>query len=147
LALEVEHTLAATFGWLGHGVAHLYGGSRVSAVDTELAAESAITIATPEKARALFRAAPEIFANVKLVIVDEGHLIGPTERFVRNEIFVDHLRALARATGARVLLLSAVLPNPQELAEWVTGDPKAVASSVGHAAVGERGGGALEYKR
>src|SRR5882762_9050794 len=46
--------------------------------------------------------------------------------------------------GARVLLLSAVLPNLQELAEWVTGDPKAVASSVGHAAVDERGGGALQ---
>jgi Lhr-like helicase len=64
------------------------------------------------------------------VIVDEGHLIGPSERFVRNEVFVDHLRSLARATGARVLLLSAVLPNAQELAEWVTGDPKAVASST-----------------
>lgn len=130
LALEVEHTLATTFTWLGHGVSHLYGGSRVSAVDTELAAESTITIATPEKARALFRAAPELFENLKLVIIDEGHLIGPSERFVRNEIFVDHLRSLTRATGARVLLLSAVLPNAQELAEWVTGNPNAVASST-----------------
>lgn len=129
LALEIEDTLASTFSWLGHGVSHLYGGSRVSSVDTELATESAITIATPEKARALFRAAPQLFANVKLVVVDEGHLIGPSERFVRNEVFVDHLRSLARATGARLLLLSAVLPNPQELAEWVTGDPTAVASS------------------
>jgi hypothetical protein len=130
LALEVERTLAATFSWLGHGVSHLYGGSRVSSVDTELAAESAITVATPEKARVLFRAAPELFANVKLVIVDEGHLIGPSERYVRNEVFVDHLRCLVRATGARVLLLSAVLPNPQELAEWITGNPHAVASST-----------------
>jgi hypothetical protein len=130
LALEVEHTLAATFSWLGHGVSHLYGGSRVSSVDTELAAESAITIATPEKARALFRAAPELFENVKLVIVDEGHLIGPSERYVRNEVFVDHLRSLVRSTGARLLLLSAVLPNAQELAEWVTGDADAVASST-----------------
>jgi len=129
LALEVEHTLAATFSWLGHGVSHLYGGSRVSAVDTELAAEATITIATPEKARALFRASPELFENVKLVIIDEGHLVGASERFVRNEVFVDHLRALAGATGARLLLLSAVLPNPQELAEWITGDKGAVAIS------------------
>lgn len=130
LALEVEQTLSATFAWLGHGVSHLYGGSRVSSVDTELAAESAITIATPEKARALFRAAPELFETVKLVIVDEGHLIGPSERYVRNEVFVDHLRCLARAKGGRILLLSAVLPNPQELAEWVSGDRDAVASST-----------------
>jgi hypothetical protein len=129
LALEVEHTLASTFSWLGHGVSHLYGGSQVSTVDTELAAESAITIATPEKARALLRAAPDVFENVKLLVVDEGHLIGASERFVRNEVFVDHLRALARATGARLLLLSAVLPNPQELAEWVAGDRDAVAIS------------------
>jgi hypothetical protein len=130
LALEIEHTLASTFSWLGHRVSHLYGGSRVSSVDTELATESQITIATPEKARALFRASPELFENVKLVIVDEGHLIGPSKRYVRNEVFLDHLLCLVRATGARVLLLSAVLPNAQELADWVTGDPKAVASST-----------------
>ena len=129
LALEVEQTLSATFRWMGYGVSHLYGGSRASSVDTELASESTITIATPEKARGLFRAAPEFFGNVKLLIVDEGHLIGPSERYVRNEVFIDHLRRLARATNTRVLLLSAVLPNPQELAEWITGDPTAVASS------------------
>ncbi|MEW6725465.1 MAG: DEAD/DEAH box helicase [Bacillota bacterium] len=130
LALEVEHTLADTFSWLGYSVSHLYGGSRVSSIDTELVAESTIIIATPEKARALFRAAPELFENVRLVIVDEGHLIGPSERYVRNEVFVDHLRCFVRATGARAVLLSAVLPNPQELAEWVTGDPTAVARST-----------------
>jgi hypothetical protein len=56
-------------------------------------------------------------------------LIGATERLVRNEVFIDHVRAVALATGARVLLLSAVLPNPQELAEWVSGDSSAVATS------------------
>jgi len=130
LAFEVEYTLAASFTDLGYGVSHLYGGARVSSVDTELAAEAAITIATPEKARSLFRAAPELFQNVKLVIVDEGHLIGTSRRFLRNEIFVDHLRSLTRATGARVLLLSAVLPNAPELAEWITGDRNAVATST-----------------
>jgi replicative superfamily II helicase len=129
LALEIEHTLTATFSWLGYGVSHLYGGSRVSSVDTELALESDISIATPEKARALFRAAPDLFENVKLIIVDEGHLIGPSERFVRNEIFIAHLCSLAHTKGARVLLLSAVLPNAHEVAEWVAGDPAAVATS------------------
>jgi hypothetical protein len=130
LALEIESTLAATFGWLNHKVSHLYGGSRVSSVDTELASESSIIIATPEKARALFRATPELFENVRLIVIDEGHLIGPEERFVRNEAFIEHLRLLALAKGARILLLSAVLPNAQELAEWVTGDPNAVAKSA-----------------
>jgi hypothetical protein len=110
-------------------VSHLYGGSRVSSVDKELVAESAITIATPEKARALVRAAPDLLLSVKLVVIDEGDLLAPQVRHVRNEIFIDHLRSLSQTTGAWVLLLSAVLPNSQELAEWVTGDPTAVASS------------------
>lgn len=105
LALEVERTLAATFTWLGYGVSHLYGGSRVSSVDTELAAESTIIIATPEKAKALFRASPALFENVKLFIIDEGHLIGGSARDVRNEVFIDHMRCFARAKGARLLLL------------------------------------------
>lgn len=130
LALEVEDTLAKTFQWLGYSVSHLYGGSRVSAVDTELAAESAIIIATPEKARALFRASPEALDNVRLIVADEGHLIGASERNVRNELFLDHLRCFAKVRGARLLLLSAVLPNPQDLAEWITGDATAVAKST-----------------
>jgi replicative superfamily II helicase len=67
---------------------------------------------------------------VKLVIIDEGHLIGSNDRYVRNEIFIDHLRSLMQTTGARVLLLSAVLPNAQELAEWIAGDRSAVANSM-----------------
>lgn len=130
LAFEVERTLSASFSWLGFQVSHLYGGSRVSSVDTELVSESSITIATPEKARSLFRAFPELFENVKLIIIDEGHLIGPSERLVKNELFIDHLRLFSQSTGARILLLSAVLPNPQELAEWITGDPGAVVTSL-----------------
>ena len=129
LAFEIERTLSASFSWLGFQVSHLYGGSRVSSVDTELVSESSITIATPEKARTLFRAFPELFENVKLIIIDEGHLIGPSERYVKNELFIDHLRMFAQSTGARILLLSAVLPNTSELAEWIAGDPRAVATS------------------
>lgn len=129
LAFEVEHTLASTFTRLGYRVSHLYGGSRVSSVDTELAAESVITIATPEKARALFRATPELFQDIKLIVVDEGHLIGRSERDIRNEIFLDHLRLFARKKGARILLLSAVLPNSEDPAEWLTGDRGTVVKS------------------
>lgn len=129
LAFEIEQTFDAIFGKLGYEVSHLYGGSRISSIDVELAAGSDITIATPEKARALFRATPELFENVKLFVIDEGHLIGSSERDVRNEIFFDHLRCFARVSGARLLLLSAVLPNADELAEWITGDPNATVSS------------------
>lgn len=130
LALEVEQALSTSLGCLGFSVSHLYGGARVSSIDTELAADSTITIATPEKARALLRAAPELFETIRLIVVDEGHLLGPQERLIRNEVFLDHLRVLCTKTGARILLLSAVLPNPRELAEWATGSGDNVVQST-----------------
>ncbi|HEX4086930.1 MAG TPA: DEAD/DEAH box helicase [Chthoniobacteraceae bacterium] len=129
LAFEIERTFCKTLAPLGFTVSHLYGGARFSAMDRELAIESALTIATPEKAKAMFRAAPELFEKVTLIIVDEGHLVDASDRLVRNELFVDHLRAFARVNGARILLLSAVLPNAGELAEWVAGSNANVATS------------------
>lgn len=129
LALEIEQTLGQVFDWCGFHVSHLYGGFRVSAADRQLAEDSSITIATPEKARAILRSSPELFDNVKLIVVDEGHLIGANERLVKNELFLDHLRFIANATDCRMMMLSAVLPNPAHLAEWVTGDSDNVVRS------------------
>ncbi|MDL1982184.1 MAG: DEAD/DEAH box helicase [Deltaproteobacteria bacterium] len=129
LALEIEQTLGQVFDWCGFHVSHLYGGFRLSAADRQLAEDSSITIATPEKARAILRSSPELFDNVKLIVVDEGHLIGANERLVKNELFLDHLRFIANATECRIIMLSAVLPNPAHLAEWVTGDPENVVRS------------------
>jgi hypothetical protein len=122
LALEIEQTLGQIFDWCGFHVSHLYGGFRLSAADRQLAEDSSITIATPEKARAILRSSPELFDEVKLIVVDEGHLIGANERLVKNELFLDHLRFIAKATNCRIMMLSAVLPNPAHLAEWITGN-------------------------
>jgi hypothetical protein len=129
LAFELERTFSKTLAPLGYSVSHLYGGSRFSGVDRELFNEGNITIATPEKAKAMLRALPELFEPVKLVVVDEGHLLGGNERNVRNEMFLEHLRLLARARGARILLLSAVLPNAEDLAVWVGGTTDALVKS------------------
>ncbi len=129
LALEIEQTLSHIFDWCGFHVSHLYGGFRVSAADRQLAEDSCITIATPEKARAILRSSPELFDNLKLLIVDEGHLIGANERLVKNELFLDHLRYIANNTDCRIMMLSAVLPNPAHLAKWVAGDSANVARS------------------
>jgi hypothetical protein len=122
LAFEIEQTLGQVFEWCGFRVSHLYGGFRLSTVDRQLTEVSSITIATPEKARAILRSSPELFSDVKLIVIDEGHLIGASERYVKNELFIDHLRHFALAKDCRMIMLSAVLPNPNQLAEWVTGD-------------------------
>ena len=129
LAFELERTFSKTLSPLGYSVSHLYGGSRFSRIDRDLVNDGRITIATPEKAKAMLRAAPELFECVKLIVVDEGHLLGGNERNVRNELFLEHLRLLARQWGARILLLSAVLPNAQDLAAWVGGSSDALVKS------------------
>ncbi len=122
LAFEIERTFSESLSVLGFQVSHIYGGARVSRIDVELIEESSVIIATPEKVRVLFRSVPSLLDNVKLVVVDEGHLIGPSERYIRNELFIDHLRSFSRSIGSRILLLSAVLPNSKQMAEWITGD-------------------------
>lgn len=129
LALEIEQTLCQTFDWLGYKTSHLYGGFRFSAVDRLLADEATITIATPEKTKAIVRSSPELLVEYKLIVVDEGHLIGANERLIRNEIFLDHLRVVCNASGGRLILLSAVLPNPEDLAHWISGSGENVAKS------------------
>ena len=139
LAVEIERGFRRSLEPLGYNVSHLYGGSRAGALDTELLEDSNMIIATPEKLRALTRCSSSCITGVKLIIVDEGHLLGLQERFVRNELFIDHLRAMTRRTGARILLLSAVLPNVGEVAQWITGDSKNVGVSAWKPA-GERAG-------
>lgn len=130
LAFELERTFSKFLGALGYSVSHLYGGSRFSGVDRDLVDEANLLIATPEKAKAMLRAAPELFGNVRLIVIDEGHLLGSSERDVRNELFLEHLRVLAHSQSCRMLLLSAVLPNASQLAEWIGDSPEAVAQST-----------------
>jgi hypothetical protein len=129
LAFELERTFSKTLQPLGYTVSHLYGGSRFSGIDRELFVDGRITIATPEKTKAMLRAAPDLFDDVKLIVIDEGHLLGGNERNVRNEVFLEHLRLLARQRGARILLLSAVLPNAEDLAAWIGGGTDALVKS------------------
>lgn len=129
LAIEIEQTLSKTFDPLGFPVSHLYGGFRLSRSDTQLAESSSITIATPEKTRAMLRASPELISQIGLIIVDEGHLIGANERYVKNELFLDHLRVLSSRNNSRILMLSAVLPNADDISNWLTTNPDNVARS------------------
>lgn len=129
LAFELERTFSKTLQPLGYTVSHLYGGSRFSGIDRDLFVDGRITIATPEKTKAMLRAAPELFDDVKLIVIDEGHLLGGNERNVRNEAFLEHLRLLARQRNARILLLSAVLPNAEDLATWIGGSADALVKS------------------
>lgn len=121
LAYEIENSLDEIFSNLDISVSHLYGGSLFSKLDEKIINESSVIVATPEKAKALLRSSKDILSCIKLVIVDEGHLLGANKRFIVNEMFYEELRYHVGINGGRFLLLSAVLPNAEDLSEWLTG--------------------------
>jgi hypothetical protein len=121
LAYEIENSLDEIFSNLDISVSHLYGGSLFSKLDEKIINESSVIIATPEKAKALLRSSKEILSCIKLVIVDEGHLFGANKRLIVNEMFYEELRFHIGVNGGKFLLLSAVLPNAEDLSEWLTG--------------------------
>ena len=121
LAYEIENSLDEIFSNLDISVSHLYGGSLFSKLDEKIINESSVIVATPEKAKALLRSSKEILSCIKLVIVDEGHLFGANKRLIVNEMFYEELRYHVGLNGGKFLLLSAVLPNAEDLSEWLTG--------------------------
>src|SRR5690606_18590491 len=126
LAFEVEQTLETTFEKLGYGVSHLYGGSQFSKIDRLQIENSRIIIATPEKTKALIRADETIAKKIKLIVIDEGHLIGNENRLIRNEIFFEELRLHIEENEGKFIILSAVLPNAADIAEWLAKSKESV---------------------
>ncbi|MFT0714025.1 DEAD/DEAH box helicase [Flagellimonas lutimaris] len=120
LAFEIENDLGRIFTPIGIAVSQLYGGSLFSKIDEKLIQDTDVIIATQEKAKALFRSDNELINTIKLVILDEGHLLGGGERNTRNELFMEELRFHIHRNEGKFIVLSAVLPNPEDLSFWLT---------------------------
>lgn len=82
-----------------------------------------IIIATYEKWDSIIRHKPKWLSEVGIVVADEGHQITDGERGPTIEIMLTRMR-LAKV---RILLLSAVMPNVESIARWLSG--KAVKSN------------------
>jgi hypothetical protein len=120
LAYEIENSLDEIFSNLDISISHLYGGSLFSKLDEKIIDESSVIVATPEKAKAILRSNNEILTSINLVIVDEGHLFGANKRLIINEMFYEELKYHVNNNNGKFLLLSAVLPNAEELSDWLT---------------------------
>ena len=127
LSYEMEETFSNTFNPMEYYVTHLYGGAQYTALDRQEMEEARVIIATPEKAKAILRTNDELVNAIRLVIMDEGHLLGPGSREVSNEMFSEELRRIVKNNNGRFLVLSAVLPNASDMALWLTGNTENVA--------------------
>ena len=78
-----------------------------------------IAVMTPEKCALALRLYPEQFSNCSLCIFDECHLLQDLHRGVTVDILIAQLSIFA--PRVRFLLMSAMVSNADELAEWLRG--------------------------
>jgi len=125
LSAQTETILQKTFGALGKTISALYGSIGVSGFDENAIRERDIVVATPEKLDFALRNDPTLLNDVGLLIFDEGHMIGLNEREVRYEVQIQRLLRRADAHERRIVCLSAILPDGDQLddfAGWLRRD-------------------------
>ncbi len=76
-----------------------------------------IIVTTSEKADSLIRNQAEWIRKVSMLVIDEAHLIDSTKRGAVIEILIAKLMRIN--PSARILALSATIPNADEIAEWL----------------------------
>ncbi len=119
LSAQVERDLAETFLPLGFSVSTLYGSAAIQNGDAETLRDSKIVVATPEKLDFALRSDPSLIHDVGLIVLDEGHMLGPSEREVHYEALVQRLLRREDASSRRIVCLSALFPSPEEMADLV----------------------------
>lgn len=125
LSAQTERSFRKTFAPLGFSVSSLYGASGLSAGDENALRTREIIIATPEKLDFALRSDPSLIDDVGLIVLDEGHMIGPSEREIRYETLVQRLLRRTDAESRRIVCLSAILPSGEELDDltaWIRCD-------------------------
>lgn len=121
LANQVRHDLERAFETLeGTQVRAFLGGDEYTTLSEEHAAHvptGTAVVMTPEKCALALRLAPEAFATCRVCVFDECHLLADGTRGVLAELVVSHILALAR--DCRFVLMSAMMANPDDVANWI----------------------------
>ena len=119
VSTDLQHRLAGT----GVRVQTFLAGAEQSGLITDelelLSTERTVTVTTPEKLDAYYRNARDLFDSCKVAIFDEVHKISDERRGAAIESLVTRLSL--RHEACRLVLLSGVMSNPEELAAWLGG--------------------------
>jgi superfamily II DNA/RNA helicase len=87
--------------------------------------QNSVFVVTPEKLLYMLRRAPEFAETVGLVIYDEGHQFDGLARGPTYELLLASMR-ISLSPESQVILISAVIGNAHQIAEWLIGDKNAV---------------------
>jgi hypothetical protein len=125
LSAQIERGLTRTFRPLGFSVSSLYGASGVTLEDVQTLTSAHVVVCTPEKLDFSIRQDPAALADVALIVLDEGHMIGEGTREIRYEVLVQRLLSRADAHARRIVCLSAVFgagESFEDFTQWLRSD-------------------------
>ena len=123
LASEVERTLGSVLVDLGYRISSVVGSYESDEFEEFLLRTADVLIVTPEKLDLVLRVHPDISDQIKLVILDEVHVMDDSNRGVKYELLITRMRR--KLPEGRFLVMSAVVPDStlKSFAIWLAGSP------------------------
>lgn len=129
LVTQVEETISRYLSRVGYRVTSVFGSYESDDFEDLIIEQTDVLVITPEKLDYLFRQNKEFFNQVKLIVIDEGHLIDNDVRGIRLEFLIQRINRILSGKQSQILFISAVVPNSDEIAEWLEkGKPNLVSS-------------------
>ena len=86
-----------------------------------------IVVCTPEKLSYVMHHQKDIIDMVDLFVFDEAHMFDDGVRGAVYELLMTHIRSITRK-NQQIVLMSAVLPNADEIKEWLFGQDGVLAT-------------------
>lgn len=111
--------------FFGYKVSVKYGGA--SATGNELSDDIQILVSTPEYFISLEEGIEDLLEQYKLIICDEGQLLDDYSRGINYEMLLTRLRKI---DDKRFLFISAIIPNIQDVNEWLGGTDSLIGDST-----------------
>jgi helicase len=120
LATQMRRILAEDLGPLGINVSAAGSAFEEDPYELSLLEDTdGVVVATPEKLDLLLRSKPEWAETLRLIVIDEAHLLKEKERGVGLELLLANIRREQPQT--RLLLLTPFVENAKEIASWLGG--------------------------
>lgn len=108
----------------GYKIAVKYGGG--SSAGDNLSEDNQILVSTPEFFISLEEGIEDLLEKYKLIICDEGQLLDDYSRGVNYEMLLTRLR---KCQDKRFLFISAIIPNIEDINEWLGGTNQLIGDS------------------
>lgn len=136
LASELRGTLVRRLNAMGLPARCAYGGTVPTGEEIHGLDQIRAIIATPESLSGILSADPAFSQRISLVICDEGHLLDSGGRGIGLELLLARMRARPELPP-RVVFVSAIVPNIEEINAWLGGNDNTVIRSTYRPAIAE----------